>query len=345
MPTKRPATKRPSRATRTKADLENELETLKAAQEDGDTFTPEAESLVREHAAKTREAVKGLSVDSIVAAGAQFGLQAQRTVASLTEEIANKANELKTLQDAIDIETRELQRLYDLDVAAASVKALIQEHEEKKATLEKEIAQVRGAWIEESRNHDKFIQQRNQEIDQTRRREQDEYAYKTRQDRQRQEDEFQQKQIKEERALAERISLSEREIADKRAQFAKEADEIAAMKERLNGIDTEIKAKVDRDVAIATNSLKKDLTNTFNLEKKDLELQIRILGEQKTGADAAAARLAQQVETLTKQLDAARDQVRAISEKALESAAGQVALNAVRETVKDIPNGGRSGKA
>jgi hypothetical protein len=57
----------------------------------------------------------------------------------------------------------------------------------------------------------------------------------------------------------------------------------------------------------------------------------------------ANEKLAQQVASLTAQLESARAQVIEVSNNALLSASGQVALSAVRETVKDngVQGGGR----
>jgi len=339
-----PAKKTPSRksrSTRTKADLEQELRELHERLEGVAPMSLQAESLAKEHIKDTREAVKGVSVDAIVAQGAQFGLQAQRTVAGLTEQIAAKATELKTLQDAILIEEEELTRLYGLDVASASVKALVQEHEDQKALIEEEISSMRKAWSEESAQHQKLISIREKDLQQARQRENDDYQYKTGQLRQKETDEWAMSLRAQQRAQAERFADLEKQMAEKTAAFVKEEKEIADLKTRVANIDSEISAKTAQAVAIATNSLKKDLTNAFALEKKDLELELRVVNEKNLSANAANEKLAQQVIQLGVQLEAARDQVRLISEKALESASGQVALTAVRETVKD--NGAQGG--
>jgi len=332
---------RKSRSTRTKDDLENEIEELKAQLGGQEALDPQAEVLAKEHITKTREAVKGLSVDDIITKGAQFGLQAQRTVAELTNQISAEALRLRTLQDAINVETAEIERLYDIEVASASIKALIQEHEEKKSALELEILQARNAWNEEAVSHSKTIQQRNQELAQQRQREQDDYAYKLRMDRQKANDEFAQNMLIQSRQQADKTLAFERDINDRLAAIQAQEKDLITFKERVAGFDEEIKAKTAQAVAIATSSLKKDLTNEFALQKKDLEIHTKIVEQQKLATDEANSKLAQQVVTLTQQLDAARAQVQAISEAALQSASGRQALDVVRETVKE--NGQQGG--
>ncbi len=336
---------RKSRSTRTKDDLEEEIQELKAQLGGQEALDPQAEVLAKEHITKTREAVKGLSVDDIITKGAQFGLQAQRTVAELTNQISAEALRLRTLQDAINVETAEIERLYDIEVASASIKALIQEHEDKKSALELEMLQARNAWNEEAQVHAKAVAQRNQEITQQRQREQDDYAYKLRMERQKANDEFAQQMLLQSRQQADKALAFDRDINERLSVIQAQEKDLIVFKERVAGFDEEIAKKTAQAVAIATSSLKKDLTNDFALQRKDLEIHTKVLEQQKLATDEANAKLAQQVVMLTTQLESARAQVQAISEAALQSASGQVALSAVRETVKENGQAGGGRKS
>jgi chromosome segregation ATPase len=339
---KSPAAKKTSRSTRTKADLEEELQELQERLDGAPELSPQAKTLAQEHVKEVRSATKGvLSVEQIITDGAQFGLKAQRTVADITEQIANKAQELKNLQEAITIEEAELTRLYDLDVASASIKSLVEGHEATKAALELEQVKARQAWAEEVLAHNKAVQARDNELRMNRARAEDEYTYKTTQDRQAKEDEWEQTHRAKQRDQVERHNMIEKSLIERQALITKEEKEIAELKTRIAGLDAEISSKSARDVAIATNSLKKELEGKFALEKKDLEINLRVLEQQKLATDQANEKLAAQVVQLTGQLDAARAQVIEVSNNALASASGQVALTAVRETVKE--NGQQGG--
>lgn len=336
---------RAARSKRTKDELINELEQLEEKLQGQDAPDPTAQAIAKDNASKIRETAKGLSVDNIVAAGAKFGLDVQRTVAGLTEQAVQKAEELQTLLEAIEVEKAELERLYELDVVSASTAALIEEHKTKKATLEKEATIARQAWEEEKAAHQKFITQRNTELEAARRREQQEYDYRTKQERDRSTEEFNYKLQIAERDFAERAAQSEKQIAERLAEITKQEAALAADKARIEQLDEEIKKKSDAAVAIATNALKKDLETRFALEKKDLEFQIQLAKQAHVASEERNTRYIEEITKLQAQLDSARQEVRDIAKSAVEGASGNLALQKVMEVRQDNGAPGRGGKA
>lgn len=323
------------RSKRTKAELLSELKQLEERLHDAPSVDPTAQSLARERAAKTREDAKSLSVDTIVSKGASFGLEVQRTISSLTEQAAQKSEELRTLQEAVTIEQQELERLYQLDVASASVKALIEEHTERKAALEREIADARHAWAEEVAAHNRAVQQRNADVQAQRQREQQEYDYRTRQERQRAQDDFDYKLQIADRAQKERAGQFEKDMAVRVAEITRQEKELAQGRARIEGLDGEVKARVDKEVAIATNSLKSTLTSQFTLEKKDLEMQLQLSAQRNSSLIEQNNRLAAEIAKLHVALDAARAEVKDIAIKSVEGASGQTALQKVMEVQRE----------
>lgn len=331
-----------SRSTRTKAELEEQIEALEARLEEQPEIGQQAALLQKEHVKEVRSAVAGVPpIEKIVADAAQLGLNISRQLTDITGQTTTAKARLEEIQEAIKVETDELARLYDIDVAAASVKALLEEHTANKEMLEREQVAARASWAEEISINAKSVSARNNELEQARRREQNEYDYKTRQDRQRANDEFAQTMLLQTREQADRINSVEKDLANRTAAIMAEENTIAALKARFAGLEEEIDVKSKTAAAIATNSLKKELTGQFQLEKKDLETSLKVLEQQKIAVDQANEKLAQQVTTLISQLEAARAQVIEVSNNALLSASGQVALTAVRETVKE--NGAQGG--
>jgi hypothetical protein len=339
------ATKKPrtSRSTRTKTEVETAFGELAEDTASQETLDPQAALLAGEHASFTRNAVKGLSVDTIVAKGATLGLEIQRTLNNLTEQCVDKAQELKMLQDAIEIETNEIERLYSIDVASAAIKLLIAEHAEKKAALEAEEDALRAAWVEEQSAHTKATRQRDADLYATRQRENSDYEYGKTIERSRKEDEFQRKMALQERDFADKQAAFDKSINDRKVAMDLLEQEFVGLRTRVAGIDQEIAKEVDKHVKIATSSLKRDLEHQHTLEKKDLETKLQLSEAKNVALNESNTKLAEQVIATTKQLDAAREQVQNIAVKSLESASGQMALSKVQETIAQSGNGQRSG--
>lgn len=344
MPSSRSRSPRKPRATRTRADVTESFDELTA--EDREVLDPQAAKLANEHATRTREAVKGLSVDSLVQKGAALGLEIGRTLTGLTEQCVARANELKTLEDAVALETKELERLYDLDTASASFQLLVEIHNEKKAELEKEQAELRAKWEDTRNAYDKAVKE--QSISATRERQREEESYKYQRDtaRAREDDAFAEKVRLQTREHADRQALFEKDVTARRTALETDEKEIAALRVRVAGLDEEIKKEADKQVAIATNSLKRDLEFKHTLAVKDHEAALNLQKQTNASLTAANTELARQNLAYSAALDAAKQQVQDIAVKALESASGQQALQQVTAIVKDS-NGsaGRTGKS
>jgi uncharacterized small protein (DUF1192 family) len=334
---------RKPRASRTRSDV---AESFKEIQSEGtEALDSQAASLAAEHAKTVRKAVSILSIDEIAQKNAALSLEVNRTYADVTEKCIGKATELKTLTEAVALESKELERLYGLDIASASIKILIEEHEEKKEALLKEITEFRAQWTEEQNDHTKKVRQRDADLSDMRRRDNEAYEYNKQQTRAKDDDAFAQAKLLRERELNERVNMTEKDLTFRQGEIAKQEKEITELRARVAGIDAEITKAENRAVAIATSALKKDLEHTFALKEKDLEANLARATQDSNAKDAANARLAEQVISLQKQLDAARDQNRDISIKAFESVSGQLALSKVQESLRENGSGARGGKA
>lgn len=326
---------RKPRATRTRAEVAAEFEQLSEELEGAEPLAPQASVLATEHAAKTRSAVTGLSRDVLTQKTAVLGLEVARTLAQVTEQSIAKFNELETLESAVALEKAELEKLYKLDVAAASIQELIREHEETKERHQKEVAATQLRWHEEQVTHAKLAADRAKELEVSRKREADEFEYKKKMDRQADQDQWARTVAMREQAMSEKAAVFLKEIEERQAAIEKEEAEIAQLKARVAGIEEEISKASAKAVAVATNSLKKDMEHAHALTVAGLENRL-VLAQQTIASNVAANdKLTQQVEQLSKALDNAKQQVQDIAVKALESASGQTALAQVQSTLRE----------
>jgi hypothetical protein len=334
---------RKPRATRTRSDVESGFEDLQARTENATELDPQAAKLATEHAEATRASVKGLSIDSIVAKGASLGLDIQRTLSGLTEQCVGKATELKTLQDAVELEKGELERLYDLDLASASIELLIQNHETKKAELQKEIEIAHDAWTVEHSTHQRACRERDAGLVDQRKKEQAEYDYKTHTERSRTEDAFAEKVRLQERAHADREAVFEKGLSERKALIAKEEAEITALKARVAGIDEEIRKAISKEVAFAESRMKKDHEHEKALLLASHTSALALAHQHIASLEVSNKALGDTALRLSSQLDAAKEQVATIATKAIEGASGQAALSKVMELQQNGSNQARSG--
>lgn len=336
-----------SRSTRTRADVEESFNQIRESRDNAEQLDPQAAQLAQEHAAKTRKDVALLDVNSIVQKSAALGLELNRSLSAITEQCVAKVNELATLTDAVNLETKELERLYSLDVASAAIQLLIADHDEKKTALEKEISEARAAWNEEYRLHQKTNAQRDSDLQMSRQREESEYNYNKKMERAKADDVFTQKSLQQEREFALKTASFERDLSERKAAIAKEEADIIELRARVAGFEEEIKKSVNSAVAVATSSLKKDLLHEFAIKENGLQTQIQLASQKNEALTVANTELAKQVLALQAQVEAAKTQAQDIAIKALESASGQQALAQVTSIVRDSGGGttGRNNKS
>lgn len=337
-------TKRTTREKRTKSELIDEIEALESKYRNAPTPDPTSAALAKESAIKARTTARGLSVDSIVAAGGAFGLEVQRTLANVTEQIVAKMEELKTVTEACVIESAELERLYEIDVASAAVGSLLHHHAEERARLEREIDGFRTSWKEEHANYSKQVSQQKAETEAARKKEAAEYDYNTKQTRARVEEEWQHRMNVAQRNEAERVEQVNKDLAARNAAVNEARTALEIEKTRVAKLVEDAEKATAAQVAIATNSLKKELTAQFTLEKKDAENALNLERQRVASQQAALEGAWAENAALRKQLDAAKQQVTDITIKALESASGAQALASVQALVKDGATNGRVSK-
>lgn len=315
-----------TRSTRTRKEVKDDFEALEEAHAQAPVADPKTAALAKQRAEAVQAKTAAVTPETIVEQISQVGLEIQRTLADVQTQLLREWNELTELREAKAAEKAEVAQLHQIDVALAAIDVLVQEHAEKAAALEKDYAE-RAAHLD--RTHEaRLAEEAQAAADDAAARERDEaeHAYKTKLARRKAEDEFAQKQQLVERQLTERREAIEKGWADREATLKLAEKELLDLRATVAGVDARIKSEKDAAVAIATNSLKKDLVATFALERKDLEQHIA-LGRQSAAAfqgqnEALTKRIAQ----LEAELDKARDSVKEMAVASFKEAGTSRAL-------------------
>jgi colicin import membrane protein len=143
-------TKPAPRPKRSKAEIDEEFaEIREEAAAARETLEPKTEEHRKQKESEVRQSVQGLSVDTVVGAISNLGLEVSKSLATLSEQLVQEVNRLATIREAVMLEQKELERLHKIDVAATSIDQLVQDYSRQKDQLETEIATQRTAWGDE----------------------------------------------------------------------------------------------------------------------------------------------------------------------------------------------------
>jgi chromosome segregation ATPase len=315
-----------NRTTRSRAELDQGVADVASKVKASASLSPKEKESRTARSRTAKEAVAGVTVETAVQRVTEVGLTIQRSLASLNEELVAKTQELELLKEGISALHEELEGLHGKDVLATSLDTLVAEHEAKKAQLAQETAEARNLWTEEDRTHSRMVQERNAETQKARTREEDEYRYKTTQQRKNEQDQFVEA-LRETRASeARRVEALERQWAEREASLKTREQELVDLKAKVEAFPKELDAEVKKQTAIVANVLNKDHKHETELLRRDMESRNQLLTQQVSATEADKLRLHKQIDDLNNKLAEATQKVTEVATKALEAASGQQAL-------------------
>ena len=142
------------------------------------------------------------------------------------------------------------------------------------------------------------------------------------------------------RKESERVYALEQNWKQREAALMAQENELKTLREAVMTFDTRVKSEADKQVAMATNSLKKDYEHRMALDKLTVQSDL-------SRAQDKIVALTQTLETKTKEITAlqamlleAQERSAKTVQSALDSASGRRALEEVRETLtsQQTPN-------
>lgn len=274
------------------------------------------------------------STDDIVKNIANLKLSLVRSLEEIEEQLLSSYKQLTGLQQAIDIQTKELNDLYEIKVNADSLAALLHAQKEKKLIFDKDvnsknlnfeqdIVEKRAAWKKEQDQFEISRKEYEQQTIKLRQREEDEYAYQRDLSRQKERDQYHLEKESLEKELASKRMALEQEFATREAKLSSQEQEFQLLKQQAEAFPNELQKAIDH----ATNALTEKLTFKFDYEtklaQKEQEGEQKLLQQMITALEAKVAHLETQAKQLSDKSNQANLQVQDIAVKAIESASLQ----------------------
>lgn len=327
-PKKTPA---PRNRSRSRTEIAEEFEGIKSEVAKAEAIDPKTAAATRARSAAVRASVQGVTVETAVQNTANLGLEVQRALAGVSEKLVQATQELADTNEAIRLANEELETIHKIDTAATAIDILIQDYEEKNKTLEETFKEKETLALREETERARKTQEAERNSAQQRQREIDEYTYKKNQERAFAEDAFKEKMRVQARDNEIRQQELARGWADREASLKAQEEETVKLRAEVASYPEKLSKETAAQVAIATNSLKRNLEMEFSLKSKDMETNARIqqaqlveLNKQLTSATEINARL-------QAQLDLANAKVESIATKAIEGSSKRDAFEAAMQ--------------
>jgi hypothetical protein len=338
-------TKAPARVKRGKAEVQQEFaeiqEQVEAAREAPD---PKAEETARLREAEIRQAVSGVSVESVVQRISGLGLEVSKALADVSARLTEEVQLLASVREAVALERKELERLHKIDVAATALDQMVQDYAREKQTLEQEIAAQRAAWESESERVERERKEQEEGLKKQRQREIDEYEYKKTLERKKAQDKYDEEIRLTEKKNQERQEALEKSWQQREAALKEREQELAQLRKDAESFPARLQKEAEAAAGQARRETEAKFDQQLMVMKKDAETERRLAELQIKTLEESAARHAAQVAALEKQLTEAKQQVQDIAVKAIEGASGARALSHINqiamEQAKNRPGAG-----
>lgn len=240
----------------------------------------------------------------------------KNTLTNSLDTITNQVNEqlasLKEVQDAVVLQQDNLKQLHDIEVQATTLEDLRVKQCQEKETFEQEMAETRANWDAES-----------EDVIQSRTREQDDYNYNLAKCRKLEKDKYDGERKASQELHDRKIQEVYTEMETRRSALLASENELKTLRDQAATFADTLKKETDKAVAIATNSVKKDLTNDNNIARMELQNKLSLKESELTNAMSRITELQKQNTELDAKYKSATDKVQQIAEKAIEGASKQ----------------------
>jgi hypothetical protein len=324
-------------------------EMLKAYNELVTRFSEKAASSSEKQveAKKTTEAgvvdkASSYTVESIIKGLANVNIYVGKALTDLSRELTAEANKLTEIREAIDIETKHLEELHDIRLAADTLANLIQDHaqnkaafevesEEERTQFETEMVNRRAEWKKEQETYNAALKENEAKLKKEREREREEYEYNLALARKKDKDLYEEQKASLLKTLKEERLKQEQELSARETAVSSVETELAELRAKVASVPTDLSAAVERAEREALQRAEARARLEEQLRSKEVEGDKRVAELTITALEEMVKRQATQIEALTRKLEEANVQVQAIAVKAIEGASNARALSTINE--------------
>jgi hypothetical protein len=282
------------------------------------------------------------TVESIIKGLANVNIYVGNALTNLSRELTAEANKLTEIREAIAIETKHLEELHDIRLAADTLANLIQDHaqnkaafeaesEEERTQFEAEMVTRRADWKKEQEAYNAALKENEAKLKKEREREREEYEYSLTLARKKDKDLYEEQKAGLLKALKEERLKQEQELSAREAAVVSVETELAELRAKVASFPADLSTAVERADREALQRAEARAKLEEQLRSKEVEGDKRVAELKITALEESAKRQAAQIEALTRKLEEANVQVQAIAVKAIEGASNARALSTINE--------------
>lgn len=270
------------------------------------------------------------TVESIVKGLADLQLAFDGIMDRAANKLTDESSKLEEVQQAIEVERRRLQELYNVEVAANALDILVQEHEtqikafeeettQKQETFEQEVSQQRETWEREQTEFEEAEREHQEHQEKERALEEEEYNYELVRQRQIQRDEYETLRRQRLHELSEEEARKQKDWTTRDAELATHQEQLVEYKAKIDAFPQELEEaeKKARDEAIKDGNQAAKVQ--AELTKKEVEANQKVYEHTIQGLEATIEHQREDIATLTAELKEALKQAQSLAASAISN--------------------------
>jgi DNA repair exonuclease SbcCD ATPase subunit len=274
-------------------------------------------------------------------------------LAELGDKLRQETEKYTQVKQAVQFKQAELEEIYGIEQAAASLAALVEAQKQREEEFEAEIAArgdeqathlatqrtelqaeidtARATWEKERAASEAATKEARAAEERERKRRQEEFEYVFKRECQQKKDKLADELAQLEKDLAGKredfarlVTTKEGELAEREARVAAREQSHAALQSQVDGFPQEIEAKVNRAVAAVTERLNAEAQSGEKLLRASTEGEKNVLLARIEALQGAVKSQDKQIADLSANLEAAYAKVQDIAVKAVDSSSRQL---------------------
>ncbi len=281
---------------------------------------------------KTEEAVKvaeTLSPDGVEREIGNLKSDIGKMLAEVAGKLEAEVAKYKSIQKAIEGKQRELQELYGIEKAAATLAALIESQNQKRREFEQELAEqkeelireietTRAEWDKERKQREAEAKEREAAEKKARDRDKEEFTYSFKREQQAIKDQLADEKMKLEKDIQQKKEAATKELAEREKSVAEKEREFTELRKQAGAFPKELETAVAKAVQDSSERLKLEAKNREELLRKEFEGQRNVLSTRIESLERTVKEQAELNSKFSRQLETAYQKVQEIAEKAIE---------------------------
>ena len=272
------------------------------------------------------------SYDGIVKNLSSLKIELSSSLDKLGDKFVYEFKKFEELQQAIQIEKKTLEDLYQLSATTDSLSVMLlaqrekkQQYEEEMSSLksrfEEDMAQTRLQWKKQQEETNEKLKEDADTLKKNRLRDEEDYQYTQKLTRKKETDLYEEKKSKLEKDLADKKSSFEKEFAEHEAKIKMGESELAELKTKNEAFPAEMEKAITTAIKNATEKLKVENGFEKELTAKQTEGEMKLKEQTILTLQSKIKDLELTIKELTSKAVTAEASVKDIAMKAIESSA------------------------